>query len=153
PLDGAPFKLVVNKDITLKSSELFQAILDGRDPWTGARMNMIGIQANAHVEGFVVQNAFEAIASRGNSHLSPIHWSARNLVIHNVDAGLGIDEGGARDDWHSSSATATNITVDGADEVCYWTNEAGTLDVQNSIASNCPVGYQACDDLGFTYGY
>ena len=151
PVSGVIANVIVNKAIGLRSRELYQAVLDGRmDPTTA----FLVIQANATVEGFVIQNVNTGVISRGSPGGVGFSWSARNLIIRNASAfGIGVDEWGPDPaPANYSSAALSNIVVDSAD-VAYYTNDAGSLDVRNSIASNSRVGFQGCDDVFLTFSY
>ena len=149
PVSGTIANVIVNKAITVKSRELFQAVLDGGNRDT----SFFIIQGNATIEGFVIQNAGIGAISRGSPGGLGFSWVARNLIIHNVDTGIGVDEWGIDPPQSQySSASFRNIVVDHADR-CYYTNDAASLDVRNSIASNCRVAFQGCQHQSFSISY
>lgn len=147
---GVKFKVLVDKPITIRSRELFQAVLDGHSSDEG--ISGFGIQANAHLEGLIIRNVEAGVLSRGNLDEEPISWSASNLIIVDAYQGIGLDETGLPGETQSSSATIVNATVDARD-VCYWTNDAGTLNVRNSIAVGCTYGLEGCNHTGFDFDY
>jgi len=53
---------------------------------------------------------------------------------------------------NSSSATLVNITVDASNH-CYWTNDAGSLEIRNSVAANCSIGFHGHGHSSFSYSY
>lgn len=143
--------VIVDKAIVLKSRELYQAVLDG----TGSNADVfLIIQANATIEGFVIQNGNGGAISRQSPGGTGFSWVARNLVIRDVvDVGIGVDEWGPDPpSGQYSSATFNNVVVDHADR-CYYTNDANTLDVRNSVASNCRVAFEGCHHQAFDFSY
>lgn len=149
PIGGVIPNVVVDKPITLRSRELYQAVLEGLDKTT----TFIVVKANAHIEGFVIQNVVVGVISRGQPADTAITWSGSNLIVRNASfGGIGVDEIGTPADGQSS-AIINNCVVDGTTNACYYTNDAGSLDVRNSIASNCPVAFQGHAHGSFTYAY
>jgi hypothetical protein len=149
-IGGVLAKVVVNKAVTIRSRELFQAVLDARNPSLGFAGFVL--QANARLEGLVIKNVAYGAVSRGNLDSRPIAWSASNIIVTSALYGMGLDERGVAGELHASSGTFSNITVDARD-TCYWTNDAASLTVTNSLALNCSVGFEGCSHTGFVFSY
>lgn len=130
--------LVIDKPITLKSRELYQAILDGAEqPY----MVLIQVKAAAHIEGFIMRDANRGILQYDSPNVT---WTARNLIIENMqprgsgNGGVGIDinDIGSR----IGSADISNIVV--SDCVFgFGTNDADGFTIRNSVVNNCSYAF------------
>ena len=140
-IGGQSANINLDKAVTLRSRELFGAILDGVD-----RTSLfIVVRASALIEGFVIKNAAGGVVQRASTDVG---WTARNLIITGCNYGIGIDQETGR----LGSAVLYNIVSDG-NGVGFYTNDANSLHVYNCIASYCEAGFEGCQHNSFTVDY
>ena len=122
--------ILVNKPVTLKARKLYQSVLDGE----GTDTVLLFIRADAHIEGFVLQNASKGIYQRFSPNVT---WTARNLIVRDMSrCAIVIGDKYTR----IGAGIVSNVTIDN----CYrgfCTNDARGFDVQNCIIMNCPVAF------------
>jgi hypothetical protein len=137
--------LVLNKDVTLKSRELYQAVLDGG----GQNTILFQVQAPAHIEGFVVQNAWKGFQQRSSSNFT---WTARNLIVRNMTMSNGsafeINDAIVR----RGSAEISNVVVENCNQA-FVTNDADGFTIRNASVINCDTAFGGHNHNFFNVSY
>ena len=135
------YSVIVNKPITLKSRELYQAVLDG----TGDNTVLLLVQASAHIEGFILQNAFKGIQQRNSADVS---WTARHLIVRDVQTGLEINSAGPS----VGTGIISNVVIANCHDG-FNTNDARGFVIRNSVVTNCDIGFVGFSHFFFEVSY
>jgi hypothetical protein len=145
PIDGSWYALALNKAITLKSRELYQAVLDGG----GQDTILVLVQAAAHIEGFVVQNAWKGFLQRASPNVT---WTARNMIVRNMAMPNGtafeINDAITR----TGSAEISNVVVENCNDA-FNTNDADGFTIRNSSVINCNKAFVGHNHNFFEVSY
>lgn len=139
---GVGVHVRVSKPVTIVARELYQSTLDG----LGSSGAFFGVDASAEIRGFVIQNVRFGIIQLNAVNAN---WNVRNVIVRNVSYGIAVDT----PDAHQGFARVANVVVDSCSGVAFYTNDADGMEVRNSIASNCNVGFQGHEHNSFTVSY
>lgn len=111
---------------------------------------MIGVTyGGAHIEGFILTNANRGVVQAFSTNVGTA-WTARNVIVTNVQTGFSIDDVGSR----RGIATLTNTWVQcAAGGTGFNTNDANRLTVRNSAVTNCSHGFVGHNHNSFVVDY
>jgi hypothetical protein len=128
------YSLVVNKNVTLRARELYQTVLDG----AGDDTVLMLIRAAAHVEGFVLQNAFKGLQQR---YSRDVTWTARNLIVRDVRGqAFEINDVSGQ----IGTAVISNVAIDRCN-TAFGTNDARGFYIRNALVMNSVSAFGGFD--------
>jgi len=130
-------RIIIDKKISLKSKNLFGAIIDGgKDRWNP----IFRVQAETEISGFILKNAAEGIHQRFSRDVS---WTAHDLVILDMgDSGISIND--VAD--NIGRVNVYNLIVDNCDNAVS-TNDAYGADVRNCLITNCYTAFSGSNHI------
>ena len=136
-------RIIIDKKISLKSKNLFGAIIDGgKDRWNP----IFRVQAETEISGFILKNAAEGIHQRFSRDVS---WTAHDLVILDMgDSGISIND--VAD--NIGRVNVYNLIVDNCDNAVS-TNDAYGADVRNCLITNCYTAFSGSNHIYFNVNH
>jgi tetratricopeptide (TPR) repeat protein len=140
--DGLYFEknIIIDKDIHLKSKNLFGAVVDGgKDD----KSPIFIIRSRAEIEGFVLKNSAYGIVQR---HSPDVTWTAHDMAILDTEKIAIYINDIAK---NTGSANVSNIIIDNA-KYAFSTNDARKLKVNNCLASNCTCVFAGSNHIEFS---
>lgn len=138
--DGFYFEIniVIDKAVTLRSKNLFGAVIAGSDNSGEA---IFIVRAPCLIEGFILKDARAGILQRDSPD---VDWEGRNLALFRLERGIAIDDRKER----RGAARLSDIIADGCGQA-FATNEARAIDVTRALVANAETAFAGSNHLRF----
>lgn len=132
-------EIIIDKKISLKSKNLFGAIIDGG----GGRWSFIfNVREETEISGFILKNAEQGIHQRFSRDVS---WTAHDLAFLDMTgSAIGINDV-AENRGRVNVYNAIFDNCDGAVD----TNDAYGVDVRNCLITNCYAAFSGSNHVYF----
>lgn len=138
--DGYYFErnIVIDKAVTLRSENLFGAVVAGSDPSAEA---IFIVRAACRIEKFILKSARTGILQRGSPD---VEWEGRYLALFRMARGIAIDDR----EFCRGAARLIDIIADGC-RSAFVTNDARSMDVSRALVVNADSVFVGSDHLSF----
>jgi len=139
--DGYYFEnnIVIDKAITLRSQNLYGAVVSGSDE-NGEAVFLV--RAACRIEGFIIKEARAGILQRDSPD---VEWEGKNLALFHLSRGIAIDDR----EYRRGAARLSEIIVAECG-TAVATNDARSVDIRRALIVNADTAFNGFDHLAFT---
>jgi CHAT domain-containing protein len=136
-------KIIIDKKISLKSKNLFGAVIDGGN---GRWSFIFNVQDETDISGFILKNASTGIHQRFSRDVS---WTAHDLAFLDMTgSAIGINDIVE----NIGRVNVYNVIFDNCKGAVY-TNDAYGVDVRNCLITNCFTAFSGSNHIYFNVNH